>query len=115
MTVDSIGDIEQTIQEVAKPLPLAGAAGADKLQRERLAKERFACVVAHNGKFKASNLRGSDFSGADLTGSAFDVSDAREANFDGANLTDCTLSQVTLQVRASIKPFLCAPNLARRS
>src|SRR5688572_30039671 len=89
MTIDSIGDIEQTVRE---------AAGLSRsLERQLLInfgasdleKSDFAGVKAHKGTFDASMLRGSDFSGADLTGSSFKVSDVREANFDGANLTDC--------------------------
>lgn len=92
MTVDSIGDIEQTVQEVAglsrsleRKLLINFSAG-------NLPKSDFAGVTAHKGKFEASMLRGSDFSGTDLTGSSFKVSDVREANFDRANLTDCILS-----------------------
>ena len=89
MTIDSIGDIEQTVQEVAKLSRSLERQVQINFNASDLPKSDFAGVVAHNGKFKASNLSGSDFSGADLTGSLFDVSDAREANFDGANLTDC--------------------------
>jgi uncharacterized protein YjbI with pentapeptide repeats len=89
MTIDSIGDIEQTVQEVANLSRSLERQMLINFNASDLPKSDFAGVVAHNGKFKASNLRGSDFSGADLTGSSFEVSDAHEANFDGANLTDC--------------------------
>jgi len=96
MTVDSIGDIEQTVREAAglsrsleRQLLINFSAG-------NLTKSDFAGVTAHNGKFEASALRGSDFSGADLTGSSFRASDVREANFDGANLTDCSFYAVEL-------------------
>ena len=96
MTIESIGDIEQTVQEVANL--------SRQLQRQvlinfygsNLPKSDFAGVIAHQGKFKGSMLRGSDFSGADLTGSSFYGSDVREATFDRANLTDCTFSAVDL-------------------
>ncbi len=91
MTIDSIGDIEQTVREAAglsrsleRQLLINFSAG-------NLPKSDFAGVTAHKAKFEASTLRGSNFSGADLTGSSFKASDVREANFDGANLTDCTL------------------------
>ena len=91
MTIESIGDIEQTVQEVAglsrsleRQLLINFSAGS-------LEKSDFAGVSARKGKFEASALRGSDFSGADLTGSSFKASDVREANFNGTNLTDCTL------------------------
>ena len=89
MTINSIGDIEQTVQDVANLSRSLERQVLINFNASDLPKSDFAGVVAHNGKFKASNLRGSDFSGADLTGSLFDVSDAQEANFDGANLTDC--------------------------
>jgi len=92
MTVDSIGDIEQTVQEVASLSRALERQVHINFSASNLPKSDFAGVTAHNGKFEASALRGSDFSGADLTGSSFKASDVREANFDGTNLTDCTLS-----------------------
>jgi uncharacterized protein YjbI with pentapeptide repeats len=96
MTIDSIGDIEETVREAAglsrsleRQLLINFSAG-------NLPKSDFAGVTAHKGKFEASALRGSDFSGADLTGSSFRASDVREVNFNGANLTDCTLSAIDL-------------------
>lgn len=92
MTIDSIGDIEQTVREVAN-LPRSQERRVfTNFSASNLPKSDFAGVTAHKGKFASSALRGSDFSGADLTGSSFKTSDVREANFDGANLTDCILS-----------------------
>src|SRR5215469_5269151 len=92
MTIESIGDIEQTVREVANL--------SRQLQRQvlinfygsNLQGSDFAGVIAQKGNFKGSALRSSDFTGADLTGSLFYGSDVREANFDRANLTDCTFS-----------------------
>jgi len=92
MTVDSIGDIEETVQEVASLSRSLERQVLTNFSASNLPKSDFAGVKAHKGKFEASMLHGSDFSGADLTGSSFKASDVREANFDGANLTDCTLS-----------------------
>ncbi len=89
MTIDSIGDIEQTVQEVANLSRSLERQLLINFSAGNLPKSDFAGVSAHKGKFNASTLRGSDFSGADLTGSSFKASDVREANFDGANLTDC--------------------------
>ena len=96
MTIDSIGDIEQTVREAAdlsrsleRQLLINFSAG-------NLPKSDFAGVTVHNGKFNASALRGSNFSGADLTGSSFKASDVCEANFDGANLTDCSFYALEL-------------------
>jgi len=91
MTVDSIGDIEQTVQEVANLSRSLERQLLTNFSASNLTKSDFAGVTAHKGNFEASALRASDFSGADLTGSSFRASDVREANFNGANLTDCTL------------------------
>ncbi len=96
MTIESIGDIEQTVQEVANLSRALERQVAINLSGSNLAKSDFAGVVAHQGKFQGSMLRGSDFSGADLTGSSFRSSDVREANFAGANLTDCDFSTLDL-------------------
>jgi uncharacterized protein YjbI with pentapeptide repeats len=96
MTVDSIGDIEQTVQEVANISRSLERQVLTNFSGSNLPESDFAGVTAHKGKFQGSALRGSDFSGADLTGSSFKGSDVREANFDGANLTDCNFSALDL-------------------
>jgi uncharacterized protein YjbI with pentapeptide repeats len=89
MTIDSIGDIEQTVQEVANLSRSLERQVLTNFSASNLPASDFAGVTAQKGKFDASALRGSNFSGADLTGSSFKASDVVEANFDGANLTDC--------------------------
>jgi uncharacterized protein YjbI with pentapeptide repeats len=89
LTVDSIGDIEQTVQEVANLSRSLERQLLVNFSAGNLEKSDFAGVTAHQGKFEASALHGSNFSGADLSGSSFKASNVREANFDGANLTDC--------------------------
>ena len=89
MTIDSIGDIEQTVQDVANLSRSLERQVLTNFSASDLAKSDFAGVSAHKGKFDASALRGSNFSDADLTGSSFKASDVVEANFDGADLTDC--------------------------
>ncbi len=96
MTIESIGDIEQTVQEVANLSRALERQVAINLSGSNLPKSDFAGVIAHQGKFQGSALRGSDFSGADLTGSSFYGSDVREATFAGANLTDCDFSALDL-------------------
>src|SRR6266508_4655670 len=91
MTIASIGDIEQTVQEVANLSRSLERQVLINFSASNLPESDFAGVTAHKGRFEASALRGSDFSGADLTGSSFYSSDVREANFDGTNLTDCTM------------------------
>jgi uncharacterized protein YjbI with pentapeptide repeats len=112
MTIDSIGDIEQTVQEVAilsrsleRHLMINFSAG-------NLPESDFAGVTAHKAKFEASVLRGSDFSGADLTGSSFKSSDLREANFNGANLTDCNFYALELMDASFHRSILVRTNFS---
>ncbi|TAL68621.1 MAG: pentapeptide repeat-containing protein [Bacteroidetes bacterium] len=91
ITIDSIGDIEQTVQDVANLSRSLERQVLTNFSVSNLPKSDFAGVTAHKGKFEVSTLCGSDFSGADLTGSSFKISGVRDSNFDGTNLTDCTL------------------------
>jgi uncharacterized protein YjbI with pentapeptide repeats len=97
MTIESIGDIEQTVLEVANLSRALERQVAINLSGSDLTQSDFAGVTAQKGKFHGSMLRGADFSGADLTGSSFSGSDIREATFDRANLTDCTFSALDLR------------------
>lgn len=92
ITIDSIGSIEETVQEVANLSRSLEQQVLTNFSASDLSKGDFAGVKAHKGKFDASMLQGTDFSGADLTGSSFKASDVSQANFDGTNLTDCILS-----------------------
>lgn len=96
MTIESIGDIEQTILEIANLSRSLDRQVQINLSAIDLQESDFAGVVLHKGQFKSSMLRGANFAGADLTGTSFATSDVREANFDGANLTDCNFSIVDL-------------------
>jgi uncharacterized protein YjbI with pentapeptide repeats len=96
MTIESIGDIEQTVQEVANLSRSLERQVLINFYGSNLPQSDFAGVIAQKGKFHGSALRGSDFSGADLTGGSFYGSDVREANFDRANLTDCNFSATDL-------------------
>ncbi|MBT2292894.1 pentapeptide repeat-containing protein [Paenibacillus albidus] len=96
MTIESIGDIEETILEVANLSRSLERQVVTNFSASNLPTSDFAGVIAHKGQFKSSELRGSDFTDADLTGSSFESSDVRDANFDGANLTDCSLSLLDL-------------------
>lgn len=112
MTIDSIGDIEQTVQEVANLSRSLERQVLTNFSASNLPKSDFADVTVHKGKFEASALRGSDFSGADLTGSSFYASDVREANFDETNLTDCNLTAIDLRDASFIKSILVRTNFS---
>jgi hypothetical protein len=112
LTIDSIGDIEQTVQEVANLSRSLERQVLTNFSASNLPQSDFAGVSARNGKFEASALRGSDFAGADLTGSSFKASDVREANFDGANLTDCNLTTNDLRDASFVKSILVRTNFS---
>jgi uncharacterized protein YjbI with pentapeptide repeats len=112
MTIDSIGDIEQTVQEVANLSRSLERQMLTNFSASNLPKSDFSGVTVHKGKFEASALRGSDFAGADLTGSSFKTSDVREANFDGANLTDCNFSTSDLADASFVKSIMVRTNFS---
>jgi uncharacterized protein YjbI with pentapeptide repeats len=112
LTIDSIGDIEQTVQEVANLSRSLERQVLTNFSGGNLPKSDFAGVTVHKGKFDGSALRGSDFAGADLTGSSFRGSDVREANFDGANLTDCNFSALDLSDASFHKTILVRTNFS---
>jgi uncharacterized protein YjbI with pentapeptide repeats len=95
-TIDSIGDIEQTMQEVSHLSRSLERQLVTRFDASELRGSDFAGVKVPGGKFEASALRGSDFSGADLTGGSFKASDVADAVFDAANLTDVNMSTTEL-------------------
>ncbi len=97
MTVDSIGDIEETVQEVSSLSRVLERQVVTRFDSSALEGTDFAGVSARGGKFGTSALRGSNFSNADLTGSKFKSSDLTDTNFDGANLTDAVLTTAELK------------------
>jgi uncharacterized protein YjbI with pentapeptide repeats len=106
MTIDSIGDIEQTVQEIAKLSRSLERQTLINFSGSNLAESDFAGVTVHKGIYEGSALRGSNFAGADLTGSSFKGSDVRDASFDGTNLTDCTFSASDLRGTSFNKSIL---------
>jgi uncharacterized protein YjbI with pentapeptide repeats len=102
MTIDSIGDIEQTVQEVSNLSRLLERQVVTRFDASDLRGSDFARVAVRGGRFEKSALRGSDFSHADVTGGSFKSSDLADANFDGANLTDANMSTTEL-ARASFR------------
>ncbi len=97
MTIDSIGDIEQTVQEVASLSRSLERQVHINFSASNLPKSDFAGVSVHKGKFEASDLRGSDFSGADLTGTEFNTSDLTRAKFSDVKLIDVKLTTTDLR------------------
>ncbi len=112
MTIESIGDIEQTVQEVANLSRSLERQVLINFSGSNLPQSDFAGVIAQKGKFHGSALRGSNFTGADLAGSSFWGSDVREANFDRANLTDCKFSSNDLADASFRKSILVRTNFS---
>jgi uncharacterized protein YjbI with pentapeptide repeats len=97
MTVDSIGDIEETVREMSNLSRSLERQVVTRFDSSDLRGSDFAGVSARQGRFGTSALHGSDFSRADLTGSKFRASDLKETNFDGANLTDVVMTTAELR------------------
>ncbi len=95
-TIDSIGDIEQTVLDIANLSGTLERQLVVNFSAKDLQGSDFAKTKVSSGKFEASNLADADFSNADLSGSSFKSSDVSNANFDDANLTDCVLTVVNL-------------------
>jgi hypothetical protein len=66
MTIDGIGDIEQTVLEVANLSRSLERQVVTNFNASNPPKSDFAGVVLHKGEFKASPLRGADFAGATM-------------------------------------------------
>ena len=112
MTIDSIGDIEGTVQEMADLSRSLERQVLINFSASNLPSSDFVGVTVHKGKYDASALRGSNFAGADLTGSSFKASDVREANFDGTNLTDCSVYASDLKGSSFHKTVLVRTELS---
>lgn len=97
LTIDSIGDIEETVREVSNLSRVLERQVVTRFDSTDLRGADFKGVSARKGRFGTSALRGSDFSNADLTGSRFKSSDLAEATFDGADLTDAVLTTAELK------------------
>lgn len=96
MTVESIGDIEETVREVSNLSRVLERQVVTRFDSSNLPGSDFAGVTARAGKFGTSALRGSNFANADLTGSKFKSSDVADTNFDGADLTDAIFTTAEL-------------------
>lgn len=97
MTIDSIGDIAETIESIATK-------SREQQQMERkdfsmldLQESDLKGVTVHDGQFNYSALKGTDFSGSDLTNSSFKYSDLRNVRFDGADLSGAQFNMSDLR------------------
>lgn len=97
ITLNSIGDINQTVHEVANYARSLERQVQISLSAARLQGTDFSGVALHEAQFKASAMRGVNFKGANLTDCLFRASDVRESNFDGTYLTDCTFDATSLK------------------
>lgn len=95
-TIESIGDIEETVRDIAILSVSLERQILTNFNASNLPDSDFKGVTVKGGKFEASVLNRSDFSDADLTGSSFKSSVVSESNFDNANLTEATLTTSAL-------------------
>lgn len=115
MTIDSIGDIEETVLEVANLSRSLERQVQINLRAISLQESDFAGVVLRKGEFKVTDLHSANFAGADLTGTSFATSNAQKANFDDANLTDCNFSITDLTDASFRKSVLVRTNVITSS
>ncbi len=97
MTIDSIGDIRQTIADIAEQSRALRRMVNINYAASKMENADFKGVNVHDGKFSSSSLRNSDFSDSDLSGSSFRSSDLTNAKFDGTNLTGAKLNMSGLE------------------
>lgn len=88
LTVDSIGDIEETVREVSNLSRTLERQMVTRFDASNLKDSDFSGVSVRDGRFEASALRGSNFANAEIAGAKFKSSDVADVNFDGARLTD---------------------------
>lgn len=96
-TLESIGDIKETLNEMANSTSMVDKSVHVDFKASALQDADFSNVVLHDGELMTSALQNTNFSGSDLTGSSFKSSDLQGANFDRANLTNCNLSTLSLK------------------
>jgi uncharacterized protein YjbI with pentapeptide repeats len=116
--VDSLGDIEQTIHDLAERSQKLQRVVLTNFSKTHLAHSDFRNISVHDAKFEQCDLRESDFSHSDLTGSSFKGSDLRKTEFadadlTGANLTGTALSDVSFSHARLAKADLSASDLRR--
>jgi uncharacterized protein YjbI with pentapeptide repeats len=96
MTIDSIGDISEAVQTVAGKTKELKQMVNNNLSLMQLEGSDLQGIRIHDGKSNYSALKGTDFSGSDLTNSSFLCSDLTDVKFDGANLTGAKLTMCAL-------------------
>lgn len=112
-TLESIGDIEETLGEMANLTRDLERRVQIRLTAQDLTGSDFAGVTLHGGKFSSSAMERTDFSGADLTGSAFKCCDLRGCCFDGADLTDCSFTTLDLEDASFVKTTLVRTDFSK--
>lgn len=91
-TIISIGDIEETIKEMANHAQTDEKSLKLEFNASALEGSDFANVTMRDGKLNASDLKDADFTNAKLHGCTFKSSNLQGAKFDSANLTQCNFS-----------------------
>ncbi len=97
MTIDSIGDISETIRSVAGKAKELKQMVKRNFSLTQLEDSDLQGISIRDGKFNYSALRGSDFSGSDLTNCSFLCSDLSSVKFDGSNLTGARITMASME------------------
>lgn len=97
MTIDSIGDISEIVDSIAKKTKSLQQLVHRDYSSLDMSNSDLRGVVAQNSKFDNSSLKGADFSGSDVTNGSFKSMDLKDAKFVGANLTGANFKWSSLQ------------------
>lgn len=95
-TLSSIGDIEETVDEVIKSTSTLERKLLTNFSGRNLPNSDFSNVVVRGGNFKGSALKESSFSESDLTGSNFSGSDLKGSDFSNSDLSGSIFSSSEL-------------------
>ncbi len=97
MTIDSIGDISEIINNIAAKTKELHEVTSMDYSKVDLRNSDLKAITVHDGKFNASDLRNSDFSDSNLSKSSFKYCDLRNTIFNGADLSGAIMTKSDLR------------------
>jgi BTB/POZ domain-containing protein KCTD9 len=106
MTIDSIGDISELIENISVRTRELLELTQKNFSALPLQNSDLKQVRVHDGKFDYSDLNGTDFSGSDLTNCSFNCSDLNDVKFDGADLSGAKIVMSSLEGASFKKSIL---------
>lgn len=96
-TIESIGDIKEILEDFQEGMESISKEVLVNLSASNLIESDFKNESIKGGKFRASALKGSDFSNTNMTDCVFQSSDVSESKFDYANLKNVSLTTSDLK------------------